>query len=88
MSAATFSISSNVGMNELSLASLKVFPSMCSSTLTIQNAKAKQWSILAADGREVMNGELSADNTIAVNALVPAMYVLRIGNENIRFVKE
>ncbi len=88
MSAATFSISSNVGMNELSLASLNVFPSMCNTALTVQNAKAKQWSIIAADGREVMNGELSVDNIIAVNALAPAMYVLRIGNENIRFVKE
>lgn len=88
MSAATFTITANNGLNELALASLNVFPTVCTSYLTVQNAKAKQWTILSADGREVLKGDFIHQNTIDVSGLDAAIYVLRIGTETTRFVKE
>jgi hypothetical protein len=88
MSAATFTITANNGINELAQASLNVFPSVCSNILTVQNAKVKTWTILAADGREVLKGNFLSENSIDVSGLDAAIYVLRIGTETTRFVKE
>lgn len=65
---------------------LKVYPNPVSNILTIENAESGDFQILNLLGQQVMSGK--ATQRIDVSALPQGAYFLKVGREQLRFVKQ
>lgn len=75
----------------LANAKLLVYPNPCTTHITVQKASENgpvSYAIYAQDGRLISRDTLQSDDmNIPVNYLDSGMYILKIGNHTIRFIK-
>ena len=83
-----------VGINETSMASLRVYPNPTTGQLTIENG---QWAMDNVEIYDIMGRSVGAyrirpnengTTTINVEFLPPGVYFLKIGNKTAKFVKQ
>ncbi len=72
---------SNKGNNKL-----KVYPNPVSSVLTIENTEEDNFQILNLLGQQVLSGK--ATSQIDVSTLPQGSYVLKVGTEQVKFIKQ
>ncbi len=73
------------GMLEQEL--LGVYPNPAESVLHVMRGGSESFEILDMQGRSWLIGNLNSDGTIEIAHLPIGVYLLRIGNSNIRFIK-
>jgi hypothetical protein len=73
------------GMLEQEL--LGIYPNPAESVLHVMRGGSESFEILDIQGRSWLIGNLNSDGTIEIAHLPIGVYLLRIGNSNIRFIK-
>jgi hypothetical protein len=73
------------GMLEQEL--LGIYPNPAGFVLHVMHRGSESFEILDMHGRSRLIGNLNSDGTIEIAHLPLGMYLLRIGNSSIRFIK-
>jgi hypothetical protein len=68
------------------LRGVKIYPNPVSNILNIENGEGKPFDIVNVLGQKVLTG--SSNQAINVSTLTQGTYILKIGNEQIKFIKE
>ncbi len=67
--------------------SIKVYPNPVSNTLTVENTEGGNFKILNLLGQQVISGKTTAQR-IDVSALPQGSYILKVGAEQVKFMKQ
>ena len=68
---------------------VKVYPNPVKNSLSVSGiTKDQQYEIYSMDGKMIKTGTYSSGKTIDVNSLTKGVYLLKIDNQNLKFIKE
>lgn len=68
---------------------VKVYPNPVKNSLSVSGiTKDQQYEIYSMDGKMIKTGTYSSGKTIDVNTLTKGVYLLKIENQNLKFIKE
>lgn len=68
---------------------VKVYPNPVKNSLSVSGiTKDQQYEIYSMDGKMIKTGTYSSGKTIDVNILTKGVYLLKIENQNLKFIKE
>lgn len=68
---------------------VKVYPNPVKNSLSVSGiTKDQQYEIFSMDGKMIKTGTYSSGKTIDVNTLTKGVYLLKIENQNLKFIKE
>ena len=68
---------------------VKVYPNPVKNSLSVSGiTKDQQYEIYSMDGKMIKTGTYSSGKTIDVNILTKGVYLLKIDNQNLKFIKE
>lgn len=68
---------------------VKVYPNPVKNSLSVSGiTKDQQYEIYSMDGKMIKTGIYSSGKTIDVNILTKGVYLLKIENQNLKFIKE
>lgn len=68
---------------------VKVYPNPVKNSLSVSGiTKDQQYEIYSMDGKMIKTGTYSSGKTIDVNGLTKGVYLLKIENQNLKFIKE
>ena len=68
---------------------IKVYPNPVKNSLSVSGiTKDQQYEIYSMDGKMIKTGTYSSGKTIDVNILTKGVYLLKIENQNLKFIKE
>jgi hypothetical protein len=68
---------------------LKVYPNPVSNTLTVENTEGSDFQILNLLGQQVLTGKTpSGGRGLDVSALPQGTYILKVGTEQAKFIKQ
>lgn len=68
---------------------VKVYPNPVKNSLSVSGiTKEQQYEIYSMDGKMIKTGTYSSGKTIDVNSLTKGVYLLKIDNQNLKFIKE
>ena len=68
---------------------VKVYPNPVKNSLSVSGiTKDQQYEIYSMDGKIIKTGTYSSGKTIDVNILTKGVYLLKIENQNLKFIKE
>ena len=79
-------LSKVVSISRSNSTKLKTYPNPVSNTLSVENTEGENFQILNLLGQQVLGGK--AAQRIDVSALPKGSYVLKVGSEQVKFVKE
>lgn len=68
---------------------VKVYPNPVKNYISVSGiTKDQQYEIYSMDGKLIKTGTYSSGKTIDVNILTKGVYLLKIENQNLKFIKE
>lgn len=68
---------------------VKIYPNPVKDHLIISGIKDKEsFEIYTLDGKQIKTGNFSADKKIDVNILPKGVYLLKVANQNLKFIKD
>ena len=68
---------------------VKVYPNPVKNSLSVSGiTKDQQYEVYSMDGKMIKTGTYSSGKTIDVNTLTKGVYLLKIENQNLKFIKE
>lgn len=78
-----------LAVNDSGKDAVKVYPNPVKDQLSVAGiTKSQKYEIYSLDGKMIKNGNYSSDKTIDVNSLSKGIYILKIDNQNLKFIKE
>ncbi len=78
-----------LAVNELKKEEIKIYPNPVKANLSVSGIKDNQkFEIYSIDGKLIKSGIYSSDKIINVNSLSKGAYLLKIDNQNFKFIKE
>lgn len=78
-----------LAVNDSGKDGVKVYPNPVRDQLSVAGiTKSQKYEIYSLDGKMIKNGNYSSDKTIDVNSLSKGIYILKIDNQNLKFIKE
>lgn len=80
---------STLHTTDLSKSLIRVYPNPTSDYLKIENAKINsEYQILSLDGKLVQAGKINANSQLNVSNLAKGIYVLKVNNQVLKFLKK
>ena len=81
--------SSILGLNEVAKNEMRIYPNPVKDQLSVDGmAKEETYEIFSLDGKLIKSGTLLRTGSIGVNAFPKGVYVLKIADKNLKFIKE
>ncbi|KEY19983.1 M1 family aminopeptidase [Kaistella antarctica] len=78
-----------LAVNDTAKNEMRIYPNPVKDQLSIEGiSKDEKYEIYSVDGKRVNKGTISNGNTINVNALPKGVYLLKIADKNLKFIKE
>ena len=78
-----------LAVNDTAKNEMRIYPNPVKDQLSIEGiSKDEKYEIYSVDGKRVNKGTISNGNTINVNALPKGVYLLKIEDKNLKFIKE
>ncbi len=78
-----------LAVNDSAKDPVKVYPNPVKNSLSVSGiTKDQQYEIYSMDGKMIKTGTYSSGKTIDVNTLTKGVYLLKIENQNLKFIKE
>ena len=78
-----------LAVNDLSNNELRIYPNPVKDQLSLDGiSKDEKYEIYSLDGKKVKSGTVATKKTINVNALSKGVYLLKIAEKNLKFIKE
>ena len=78
-----------LAVNDLSNNELRIYPNPVKDQLSLDGiSKDEKYEIYSLDGKKVKSGTVATKKTINVNALPKGVYLLKIAEKNLKFIKE
>lgn len=75
--------------NEITKNKINIYPNPVKSDLNISGLNSKQnFQIYSINGKLVKKGETNSQTNINVSTLVKGVYILKLGDQNFKFIKE
>ena len=77
-----------LAVNDTAKNVMRIYPNPVKDQLSIEGiSKDEKYEIYSVDGKKVNNGTLSNGKSINVNALPKGVYLLKIADKNLKFIK-
>lgn len=78
-----------LAVNDSGKDQVKIYPNPVKNSLSVSGiTKDQQYEIYSMDGKMIKTGTYSSGKTIDVNILTKGVYLLKIENQNLKFIKE
>ncbi|MGZ5284286.1 MAG: M1 family aminopeptidase [Kaistella sp.] len=78
-----------LSLNDSGKNAVKIYPNPVKDQLSVSGAHTDhQFEIFSLDGKLIKTGKYSSGNTIDVSPLPKGVYLLKIQNQNLKFIKE
>lgn len=78
-----------LAVNDSGKDQVKIYPNPVKNSLSVSGiTKDQQYEIYSMDGKMIKTGTYSSGKTIDVNTLTKGVYLLKIENQNLKFIKE
>ena len=78
-----------LAVNDLEKSAIKIYPNPVKNELSISGiAKDEPFEIYSLDGKLIKTGTISSGKTIDVNSLPKGVYLIKIENQNLKFIKQ
>lgn len=78
-----------LAVSDTSKTEIKIYPNPVNEQLSVTGiANDQSYEIFSVDGKRVKSGTLSSKNSINVNALPKGVYLLKVADKNLKFIKE
>jgi hypothetical protein len=86
----TFGLYSDVPNVQRNKTALAVFPCPATNRIQLKNAPDGEINItiFSLDGQVLLSTKMSGSQTIDINKLSPGLYLLKTGNDILKFVKQ
>lgn len=79
----------NLAIDEVSKSAVKIYPNPVKNELNISGLNQKQqFTIISADGKNVRSGNFVPQQTINVSELPKGVYLIKLQNQTLKFIKE
>ncbi|QBO59465.1 M1 family aminopeptidase [Chryseobacterium salivictor] len=78
-----------LSINDTAINEIRIYPNPAKDQLSVAGiTKDESYEIFSLDGKWVKSGILSSKKSIGVNALPKGVYLLKIAEKNLKFIKE
>lgn len=78
-----------LAVNDAAKNEIRIYPNPVKDQLSVDGiTKDESYEIFSVDGKLVKSGMLSAKNSVGVNTLPKGVYLLKIAEKNLKFIKE
>ncbi|QOW10023.1 T9SS type A sorting domain-containing protein [Kaistella flava (ex Peng et al. 2021)] len=78
-----------LAVNDASKNEIRIYPNPVKDQLSVDGiTKDESYEIFSIDGKLVKSGTISCKNSIGVNTLPKGVYLLKIAEKNLKFIKE
>lgn len=78
-----------LAVNDATKNEIRIYPNPVKDQLSVDGiVKDESYEIFSVDGKLVKSGTISSKNSIGVNTLAKGVYLLKIAEKNLKFIKE